>query len=299
MPFEKLEKLRLAFPKLREQEPLKNHGTFRVGGPADFFYELSNIEELPALVALAEENHLPYRFIGRGTNVLFTDKGFRGLIIKNISNRLEVEGDQISADSGVLLIQIIRKSVSHHLTGLEPLYGLPGTIGGAVWGNAGVPGAETGNFVKNITVYNVSDGIRELAGSDVIWSYRKTSLQDSKDLILKVVLKLKRGTPEASKELMQGVDAIRRGKQPTGYTAGSFFKNPSPEKSAGYVIEQVGLKGEKLGDAEISPKHANFFMNRGKATAAEILELAKLAQSKVKEKFGIDLEMEVKIVGDL
>lgn len=293
------EKIKERFPAIRENEPLKNHCTFRVGGLADYFYELTNIEELPPLVIFAEENSIPYRVIGRGTNILFTDKGFRGLIIKNLTKELRIDGENIVADSGALLSQIIRSSVDHHLTGLEPLYGLPGTIGGAVWGNAGVPGTEIGAFVKSITLFNASDGIRETPGEEMVFRYRWTSLQENRDLILRVILQLTPGEAHLSKERMKQIDMIRRGKQPIGYTAGSFFKNPSPEKTAGYLIEQAGLKGIRVGDAEISSKHANFFMNRGRASATQLLELAKLAQHKVKEKFRINLEMEVKIIGDL
>ena len=317
------EKLKERFPKIRENEPLKNHCTFRVGGPADFFYELTNIEELPTLVIFAEENGLTYRIIGRGTNVLFTDKGFRGLIIKNLTNQMKVEGDQIIADSGVLLSQIIRLGVDNNLRGLEPLYGLPGTIGAAVWGNAGVPGTEVGSFVISATLFNPSDGVREAPASEIIFRYRFTSLQQSHDYVLRATLELKKGSGKESKELMKQIDSIRRGKQPVGYSAGSFFKNPSPrpslseakqilpayrpgrrpqdasDQAAGYLIDKVGLKGMHLGDAEISPKHGNFFMNRGQATAAQILELAELAKAKVKKEFGVELEMEVKIIGDL
>ncbi|MBI5413237.1 UDP-N-acetylmuramate dehydrogenase [Candidatus Peregrinibacteria bacterium] len=294
-----LKKLKERFSNLRENEPLKNHCTLRVGGPADMFYELTNIEELPELVTFAEESQIPYRIVGRGSNILFTDKGFRGLVIKNATTECAINGQEISADSGIILAQIVRLSVDNDLTGLEPLYGLPGTLGGAIWGNAGVPGTEICSFVKDVTVFNVSDGVRELTPKDFNFTYRHTSFQDSKDLILRATLELKKGDSKKSKELMAQINDIRRGKQPVGYSAGSFFKNPLPDKSAGYLIEQVGLKGYKIGDAEISPQHANFFLNTGKATVSQILELAKLAQQKVKEKFGIKLEMEVKIIGDL
>lgn len=293
------EKLKERFPNIRQNEPLKNHCTFRVGGPADFFYELSNIEELPELITLVEKNSIPYRLIGRGTNVLFTDNGFRGIIIKNLSNEYRVEGNEISANSGLLLAQIIRLCVDHDLSGLEPLYGLPGSVGGAVWGNAGVPGTEIGRFVKKVVLFNAGDGVREVPREEVSFQYRKTSLQGSPDIIMHTVLSLEKGYSSESKERMKQIDAIRRGKQPIGYTAGSFFKNPAPDKPAGFLVDQAGLKGKRIGDAEISVKHANFFMNTGHATASQILELAKMAQEKVKEKFSINLEMEVKIIGDL
>ena len=338
-----LKKLKERFANLRKNEPLKNHCTLRVGGPADLFYELTNIEELSELLTLTEEAQIPYRIIGRGSNILFTDKGFRGLVIKNASAECSINGCEITADSGVVLAQIVRLSVDNDLTGLEPLYGLPGTLGGAIWGNAGVPGTEICSFVKNVTVFNVSDGVRELESKDFSFSYRHTSFHDSKDLVLRATLGLKKGNSKKSKELMAQINDIRRCKQPIGYSAGSFFKNPLPDKkaapsgrsnaiaeppsatlqvvpprrdvsvlertplrsvrglclSAGYLIEQVGLKGYKIGDAQISPKHANFFLNTGNATASQFLELAKLAQKKVKEKFDIKLEMEVKIIGDL
>jgi UDP-N-acetylmuramate dehydrogenase len=210
-----------------------------------------------------------------------------------------VEGEEIMANSGVLLSQIIRLSVDNNLSGLEPLYGLPGSLGGAVWGNAGIPGTEIGNFVKKVVFFNVGDGVREITSDEISFQYRKTSLQDAPDIIMHIVLALQKGQRDASKERMKKIDEIRRGKQPMGYTAGSFFKNPSPEKPAGWLIDQVGLKGKRFGDAEISSKHANFFMNTGHATASQILELAQLAKIKVKEKFSINLEMEVKIIGDL
>lgn len=284
------EKVKKQFPLIQQNELLKNHCSFRVGGPADYFYELKNIEELPPLITLAEENFIPYKIIGRGTNILFTDKGFRGLIIKNITNTYSVNGDEISADSGVILAQIIRFSIDNNLSGLEALYGVPGTIGGAVYGNAGVPGTEIGSFVKNLTVFNVSDGVREISGSDVKFSYRWSSFQESHDIILRVVLKL---------NLVKQINEIRRGKQPTGYSAGSFFKNPSPDKPAGYLIDQSGLKGLRIGGAEINQHHANFFINIGDAKAKDILELMHLAQERVKEKFKIELEPEVKIIGEL
>ncbi len=263
------------------------------------FYELKNIEELPSLITFAEENAVPYKIIGRGTNILFTDKGFRGLIIKNITNKYSLDDEEISADSGVILAQIIQLSVSNNLTGLEALYGLPGTIGAAVYGNAGIPGTEIGSFVGNLTVFNTSDGVREIAKDDVSFKYRWSSLQESHDIILRVTLRLKKADKTTPKNIAKQINDIRRNAQPTGYSAGSFFKNPSPDKSAGYLIDQAGLKGYSLGDAEISQKHANFFINRGHATAKDLLALMRLAQEKVKEKFKIELESEVKIIGEL
>ncbi|MBP9718184.1 UDP-N-acetylmuramate dehydrogenase [Candidatus Gracilibacteria bacterium] len=288
-----------AFPRLKQNELLKNHCTFRVGGPADLFFEWFKKDDLPALLQFAQRDGIPYKVIGKGTNTLFTDKGFRGLIIKNMTNGLQIIGNDVIADSGVLLGQVIKAAVERGLTGLEPLYGVPGSIGAAVWGNAGVPKAQTGNFLKRLTVYNPHTGAVGPVPREVVEiEYRHTSLQDSDDIIMDVTLGLSKGSTETSKEHMKEVDEIRRGKQPTGYTAGSFFKNPSLEQPAGWLIDQVGLKGKQIGGAQISPKHANFFMNTGTATAADILALRDLAVEEVQKKFGITLEMEVKIVGE-
>ena len=188
------------------------------------FYELKNIEELPSLITFAEENAVPYKIIGRGTNILFTDKGFRGLIIKNITNKYSLDDEEISADSGVILAQIIQLSVSNNLTGLEALYGLPGTIGAAVYGNAGIPGTEIGSFVGNLTVFNTSDGVREIAKDDVSFKYRWSSLQESHDIILRVTLRLKKADKTTPKNIAKQINDIRRNAQPTGYSAGSFSK---------------------------------------------------------------------------
>jgi UDP-N-acetylmuramate dehydrogenase len=296
MPFEKLKK---RFPNLKKNEPLKNHCTFRVGGLADYFYELTNIEELPKIITAAEENGVPYKIIGRGSNVLFTDKGFRGLLIKNLSKSREIHGDEIAADSGVILAEIVRLSVENDLNGLELLFGVPGTFGGAIYGNAGVPGTEIGQFVKTVTVFNPADGVCEKCANEIAFGYRHTSLQENGEIILRATIKLKKGVKEKSKELIKKINEIRTGKQPIGYSAGSFFKNPSKDQPAGLLIDQCGLKGTRIGDAEISLKHGNFLLNKGNATANQILELANIAIQKVKEKFGVNLQMEVKIIGDL
>lgn len=292
------ETLKKAFPRMKTGELLKNHCTFRVGGPADYFYELFNVEELPQLITLANENQIPYVIFGRGSNVIFLDDGFRGLIIKNLSNRLNIQNDEITADSGVLLSEIIRKSVLADLTGLEPLYGLPGTIGGAIFGNAGVPGTEVSDFLKTVRAFNMEEGIHTHGRGQLDFSYRTSTFkkENLKDAIMKIILKLKKGDQNISKTRMKEIDGIRRGKQPTGYTCGSFFKNPSKEKSAGMLIEKAGLKGKRIGGAEISLKHANFFMNVADASACDILALRDLAKKTVLEKFGIILQEEVRII---
>ena len=293
------ESLKKRLPRIKENELLKNHCTFRVGGPADLFYELRDIEELPTLIQWAEENHVSYFMFGQGSNILFGDGGFRGLVIKNYANRIVVDDTTITADSGLVLAMLIVKMLEHELSGLESLYGLPGTVGGAVYGNAGVPGCEFSDFLRYITVYNIETGVRRVEKNDITFSYRPSRLQNQKDVILTVTIELKTGSKEHSKAEMKKIDTARRDKQPVGFTCGSFFKNPSKEKPAGMLIDKAELKGTRIGGAQISEKHGNFFMNVGDATAGDILSLSELAQKTVKEKFDITLEREVRIIGEL
>jgi len=292
MDEKQLEKIHL----LRRNEPLFKHSTFRVGGNADFFYEAKTTDELSNIILAAEHDRISYRIIGRGTNILFRDEGYRGLIVKNLTSTLLFEGSKVVADSGVLLSQIVQQSVKNNLTGLEPLHGLPGSIGAAVWGNAGVPNCEISKFVDSIEVFSFTDGRQILLSSQIDFEYRATSLQKTSDVILKVNLYLSKGDFQKSKDAMILINKARLAKQPLGFTCGSFFKNPSADKSAGMLIDQCGLKGRRIGGAEISQKHANFFLNVNNASASDILALAKLAEEEVFKKFGINLEKEVKIV---
>lgn len=287
------------FPWIKINEPLKNHCTFGIGGPADFFYELTNVEELPELIKFADENHIPHFVFAAGANILFLDKGFRGLVIQNLSSNIRVDNETITADSGALLKEIIEKGMEAGLTGLEPLFGIPGTIGGAIFGNAGVPGTEIADFVVKVSCFNIEEGIRVYTKDEMDFLYRSSRIKkQGKDLILGVTLKLKKGNKKKSKKQIDGMVEARATKHPLGKTCGSLFKNPLPDKPAGMLIDQAGLKGLRIGGAQISEKHGNFFLNLGNATAKDVLELAKIAKEKVREKFGIALEEEVRIIGE-
>lgn len=300
MNFEKLKK---SLTGLRLNEVLKQHCTFRVGGPADFFYEAKTSEDLIHAVETALNENIPYIVIGRGTNCIFTDKGYPGLIIKNMTRSIRVEGTQIHADSGVLWAQIINEALKYNLSGMEQLYGLPGSIGGAVWGNAGVPGLETGNLLRDVELFTPKKGRHTVDviknKKSIIFGYRQSSLQETMDIVISVTLQLKFADSKESKAQMKMINEARLKKQPIGFSAGSFFKNPSQDKPAGMLIEQAGIKGLIIGDAEISTKHGNFFINKGKATFADIMALRDLAVKTVQEKSGITLEMEPRIIGEL
>lgn len=292
-----------SFPKIRRDEPLSKYCWYALGGPADFFIEVENMDEIPPLIREAKKNNLPYFILGGGSNTVFHDEGFRGLVIKVIANHFEFEGEKIIADPGALTTQIAKESIEHGFTGIESLYGLPGTIGGAVFGNAEAHKTSIGDFVESVALYNPEkDEIHTEGKGYFEFSYRHSRLHETKEVILKVTLKLhtkSSGQPELEKkERRAKADqalTFRKEKQPSGRNNGSFFKNPQGD-FAGRLIDAAGLKGAKIGGAYISEKHANFFMNDGNATTQNLIDLKALAQKTVKEKSGILLEPEVRIV---
>lgn len=280
------------FPEGLIAEPLDKYCTFKVGGPADFFCKANDAETLKNLIDFAKNASLPYLLLSGGTNVLFDDKGFRGLVIKMDLKNLEIKDEEITADAGVIVALMMNKALASGLTGLEKWIGLPGTVGGAVRGNAGCNGLETKDILVKATLLSTETGeIHEENNEYFGFGYRDSKIKHSNEIILNATFKLKKGEP-------QKVDNPRVFTQPKGMSAGSFFKNPSPENPAGMLIDKAGLKGTRIGNAQISDVHGNFILNLGGATAKDIKDLVALAKSTVKEKFNIDLEEEVKIVGE-
>lgn len=280
------------FPEGLINEPLDKYCTLKVGGQADFFCKAKDIETLKNLIDFAKNASIPYFILSGGTNVLFDDKGFRGLVIKMDFKNLEIKDEEITADAGVIVALMMNKALASGLTGLEKWIGLPGTVGGAVRGNAGCNGLETKDILLKATLLNPETGeIHEENNEYFGFGYRDSKIKHSNEIILNATFKLKKGEP-------QKVENPRVFTQPKGMSAGSFFKNPSPENPAGMLIDKAGLKGTRIGNAQISDVHGNFIVNLGGATAKDIKDLAALAKSTVKEKFGIELEEEVKIVGE-
>lgn len=285
---------RRTFPKLREEEPLARHSTFRVGGPARLFYEVTEIDEIPPLIGLAGKLEFPYLLFGGGSNALFPDEGFNGLVIKIAARGVKINGPRIEAEAGAVVATI---------GSFGALRSIPGTVGGAIRGNAGALGIEIADIIESVSVFDPLSGqIRLLPREKLGMSYRDSVFKHTREIILKGFFNLaplsedkrERLSAEAFTEAMK----FRREKQPAALSAGSFFKNPVPyvrEKSAGYLIDQAGLKGKRVGDAQISDAHGNFFVNLGKATSRDMLELAELAKRTVREKFGVELEAEVQI----
>lgn len=279
--------------KIERNHELKRYSTFQVGGLADFFLEAKTREELLAGVEWAELHDVPVFVFGGGSNLLFDDAGFRGLVIRVRMNGLSVEGERIVAEAGVRTPDLVNFALEQELTGLEPWSGLPGTVGGAVFGNAGCFGLETVDFLESAEVYFAGEGVKNVAVNELGYSYRHSKLKEEGAVVLSARFKMNTGDAAEIEQGMKDVSAKRRGKQPPGLTTGSMFKNPSTEQPAGMLIDQCGLKGHQIGGAKISEHHGNFFMNAGGATAADILELVGLAQDKVREQFGLELEREV------
>lgn len=297
--------LQLKIPGLKLSEPLGPYCTFQIGGPADFFYKLQNIDELPFLIQLARDYQLPYFIFGSGSNLLFADEGFRGLVIKIEAKDFSfLPGDRLKSDAGVIVAKLISECLAQGYSGLEAWTGLPGTIGAAVRGNAGCNGLETKDILIEADVLNPESGeVTKKTNDDFHFSYRHSSIKDTREIVLNGTFQLQKSqvTPEEQRKIIQEYNKKRIGSQPFGATTGSFFKNIEAgkrEKAAGYLLEQAGMKGYKFGKAQISDKHANFFLNLGGASAKDMIGLAQYAKQQVKAKFGLELQEEVQIIGE-
>ncbi len=278
---------------------LAPYTTFKIGGMAKYFCEARNSEDVIAAVARAKKENLPFFILGAGSNILVSDKGFEGLIIKIQNTRYKIRDTKIVADAGVLLSELVSKSAEAGLTGTEWAAGIPGTVGGAVRGNAGAFGISMSNIVREVKVLNIGTSqVQIFKNKDCKFGYRDSIFKKNKNLIiLSTELELRKGDREKSEKLIKDYLKQRKEKQPMEHpSAGSIFKNPEGQ-SAGYLIEQCGLKGKIVGGAMISEKHANFIVNLGNAKAKDVKKLIDLCKEKVKEKFGIKLEEEIEYLG--
>lgn len=303
------------FPGIQKNVPLRGYSTFNVGGPADYFINLDDVSVLPDLLAAANADEIPFFVLGGGSNVLFMDEGYRGLIIRMVAEKIHIKGRKLVAEAGAKWPVLLKTMRGAGLTGLEPFDGLPGSIGGAVAGNAGCFGAEMKDFFESAILYDhATRALHTVTKDDLAFSYRGSALKKNRNIVLEVTLALSPVTSAPTSGLVPPIEAPatlapsgpvtisqtqRVATQPPGRSSGSFFKNPSPEQPAGLLIDQCGLKGHQIGGAQISPKHGNFFMNVDNATAHDLLALRDLAQSAVRAKFGIELEEEVVIMGSI
>jgi UDP-N-acetylmuramate dehydrogenase len=303
-----VERLRAIFgEQLQVNAPLSRYTTARVGGAAELLLTVASAAELQTAIELAYSAGLPYFILGGGSNILVADAGMSGLVILNrarkISFRHSGAGVVCTAESGANLSALARQCISKGLGGLEWAIGVPGTVGGAVVGNAGAHGSDIDHNFLAATIWEPGEGLRVYNREDMGYSYRDSALKRdheagrSRRVVLTAELRL---TPEQVEKLTaraDGFTAHRKERQPGGASTGSMFKNPE-NFYAGYLIETAGLKGFRVGDAVISEKHANFFMNEGEATAEDIRLLIAEAWNSVRDQFGIEMELEVELVGE-
>ena len=281
-------------------EPMSRHTTFRVGGPADFFVTPKAKEEVRDVIRICKEAGMLYYIIGNGSNLLVSDAGYRGVIVQIYKemNEVKVEGDLVKAQAGALLSGIAAKALGAELSGFEFASGIPGTIGGACVMNAGAYGGEMKDVLESVTVLTGEGKIIELGRNELELGYRTSVIAKKGYIVLGAVLKLERGDGEKIKTYMDELKEKRVTKQPLEYpSAGSTFKRPEGY-FAGKLIEDAGLRGFQVGGAQVSEKHCGFVINRDHATAADIMELMRQVQIRVKENSGVDLEPEVKRLGE-
>lgn len=297
-----LENSKLNKENLYYNEPMAKHTSFKIGGPADVFIKVDNIEELKEILKLSKENKIPLTIIGNGSNILVTDKGIRGITaklnLKDIKIKNENNKQIIKIDAGVPVGLLAQKLLKEEITGFEELSGIPGTIGGAVIMNAGAHGKELKDILKKVTAMDYNGNIHEFTNEECLFSYRNSRFQKEKYIILQATLELEKGNSTEIKEKMNEYMQFRKEKQPIEYpNAGSTFKRGEDFVTA-KLIDEAGLKGYKVGGAQVSEKHAGFIVNVDNATAKDVIELTDYIKEKIEEKFGKKINLEIQIIGE-
>ena len=279
-------------------EAMAKHTSYGIGGPAKAYVKPKDEVDLANILKFASKHKISTFFIGSGSNILVSDDGVDGIVItlgKSLK-KLIIKGTSVYCQSGVMLGKFVKECISRNLSGVESLIGVPGTVGGAIIMNAGAFGSEISNYLKKVTVMTMSGQLKSYKVDDIHFSYRNSSFQNN-EILISAEFELIQSDKKSVVEKKSIASGGRKKSQPLKYrSAGSIFKNPD-EGAAGFYIDKAGLKGSKSGDAEISPIHANFFVNHGSAKASDIVELIRLARKTVKEKFGIMLELEIKTLG--
>lgn len=276
-----------------------NFTSFRAGGKAECMVQPQNREQLKAVLQILAGSDVPYMVMGNGSNILVKDSGYKGVIVKmgDAFSQITIEGDEMTAGSGTLMSKVANAALEESLTGFEFASGIPGSLGGAVFMNAGAYGGEMKQIIKDVDVIS-KDGKREykMTRDELNLSYRHSVLHETGDIVVSVTLQLEKGDQEAIRSEMKELAAKRNSKQPVNLpSAGSFFKRPEGY-FAGKLIQDAGLKGLSVGAAQVSPLHSGFIVNNGGATATEILQLMEIVQATVMEQFGVKLEPEVRII---
>lgn len=315
--------LKKEFPHIKMNEPMKKRTSINVGGNARFFYEAEDSQKLESTVSEALKLDIPYIVIGNGTNIIFADAGFDGLVIKNSSAKILFEANEAIIDSGMSLQRMLRKLAEADLGGLEFLTGIPGSLGGAIYGNAGAYGGSMADIVKGVVMLDIDGKKIQISNQDMKFGYRTSYLKETAKIhdrfklpvILSARIKVYPKTKEGVLRVMDNYINIRQKKYPLLPSSGSFFKNVEitgdlelSKEAKGYVkegkipagllIEKAGCKDMKVGGAKVSKEHANFLVNTGRAKAKDFIELSENVKKKVEEAFGIKLKEEVEFIGD-
>lgn len=285
--------------EILKDEPMKKHTTFRVGGPAEMFVSPS-LDEISEIMAAAGEFGIPVTIIGNGSNLLVGDKGISGLVLEigKEAEEITVEGNRLRVSAGAMLSKAANVAASNNLGGMEFAAGIPGSLGGAVVMNAGAYGGEMKDIIESVEVLTAEGQKKTLSLKELDLSYRHSCIQEKGYIVLSAVLRLESRPEEEIRAVMAELRDKRVDKQPLEFaSAGSTFKRPEGY-FAGKLIQDAGLRGYSVGDAQVSEKHCGFVINRGNATAAQILQLISDVQKKVLEEFGVELETEVKMIGE-
>lgn len=292
--------LKIPTEKIKYNEEMKNYTSFKIGGPAECLIKIDNTEDLKEILRLAKEKQIPLTILGNGSNVLISDKGIEGITLIIKIEKLEIEENnkiKVTVGAGEKNAKIARELLKREISGFEEISGIPGTIGGAIRMNAGAHGKEMKDIVKKVKAISYNGEQKEFTNEEMKFEYRRSMLKDEKYIVTEVELELTKGKKEEIQAKMDEYKTFRKEKQPIEYpSAGSTFKRGADFITA-KLIDEAGLKGYSVGDAEVSTKHAGFVINKGNATSEDVIELVKHVQEKVYEKFGKKIELEVEIIG--
>tara|TARA_B100001079_G_scaffold60774_1_gene51490 strand:+ start:2251 stop:3156 length:906 start_codon:yes stop_codon:yes gene_type:complete len=280
-------------------EPMAKHTSYGIGGPAQAYITPADENDLKQILIFAKDKGINTFFAGSGSNLLVADEGFEGIVITlgKSFTKLGIDGNKMEAQVGVMLGKIVKETIKRNLTGMESMIGVPGTLGGALIMNAGAFGGEISNCLDIIKVMLINGETKIYQKDDIVFSYRNSTFPKD-EILLSATFTLNEKPANEIQYDRAKASKGRKDTQPLRFrSAGSVFKNPKPDLAAGYLIDQAGLKGSRIGDAEISTKHANFFINHGKAKAKDIVDLILLAKKTVLEKFDVNLELEIRTLG--
>lgn len=296
MILEEIQKI-VSKDKIFTNEPMSKHTSFKIGGPAEIFVKINNVEELKLIIKISKQAEFPITVVGNGSNLLVSDDGIRGIVLKIEFDKIEIEeSGKLKIGSGVKLAFLAQKCLKEKLEGFEFASGIPGTIGGAIRMNAGAHGSEMKDIVKKITCMTRDGKIQVISNEEAKFEYRNSIFSQNDYIILEAEIQLRKGNPEEIRSKMDEYATYRKEKQPIEYpSAGSTFKRGNDFITA-KLIDECGLKGYQIGGAQVSEKHAGFIVNKGNATAEDVKQLMKYVEEQVYNKFGKKIEPEIEII---